>query len=167
MQDYPNGYSESYSAHYYRNEWPAYGDPGDGTGYGEHPIIEGTSIRRDVLTDRVALVALRAWVLQERDHALRITVGTGQASSLQYAIQMTDVAAVLWACICKLPPGPVKILGEAGWRRPRPRPIPRLSRNMLPPVLDAEPTDPALPTLDHAREVDQGTAFGPSDSPLY
>jgi len=41
------------------------------------------------MADRAALVALRAWVLQERDHALRITIGSGAASSLRYAIAMT------------------------------------------------------------------------------
>jgi hypothetical protein len=141
--DYPNGYAEHFDAppsgyqrRPERDPWPHYGDPGDGT-YGEHPIIDGTNVRPDVLTDRAALVALRAWVLQERDHALRITIGNGQASSLQYAIAMTDVAAVLWACIGKLPPD-TRILRPSPTRRPRP--ISRLRS------IDA--TDPALSTLD-------------------
>lgn len=140
-QEFPNGYSERF------DPWPHYGDPRDGT-YGDPPIIDGTNLRPDVLTDRAALVALRTWVLQERDAALRITIGTGQASSLQYAIAMTDVAAVLFACITKLPPDPVKILGQrpSPHRRPgRPSPAPRLSSYALP---GSELTDPALPTLD-------------------
>jgi hypothetical protein len=147
MTDYPNGYHESYPE---REPWPHYGDPRDGT-YGEVPIIDGTSVRPDVLTDRAQLVALRTWVLQERDAALRITMGTGTASSLQYAIAMSDVAAVLWACIGKLPPQPVKILGERPSPHKRPRRVERLSRNMLPGVLD-EPTDPALPCLDAGHD---------------
>lgn len=141
--EYPNGYTEHVSG--LDDPWPHYGDPRDGT-YGEAPIIDGTNLRPDVLTDRAALVALRTWVLQERDAALRITIGTGQASSLQYAIAMTDVAAVLFACITKLPPDPVKILGQRPTPHRRPSPVPRLSRNMLPGQLDA--TDPALPTVD-------------------
>jgi len=71
-------------------------------------------------------------VLQERDSALRITMGNGAASSLQFAIAMSDVAAVLFACISRLPPPPAKILGERPSPHKRPRPVPRLSRNMLP-----------------------------------
>ena len=122
--DYPNGYSERFDQ------------------YGT-PIVEGTNVRPDVLTDRAALVALRAWVLQERDHALRITIGNGQASSLRYAIAMTDVAAVLWECIGKLPPD-LRVLRPTPYRRPRP--IPRLATFALPSMIDA--TDPALPILD-------------------
>lgn len=154
-RDYPNGYSERYPP---GGPWPHYGDPRDGT-YGAHPIIDGTNVRPDVLTDRAALVALRAWVLQERDHALRITVGSGAASSLQYAIAMSDVAAVLFACITRLPPDPVKILGERPSPRKRPRPIPRLSHNMLPGSFDGESTDPALPVLD--THTDARTDGGP------
>ena len=130
--DYPNGYSERF------DPWPSYGDPS---------IVDGTNVRPDVLTDRSALVALRAWVLQERDHALRITIGNGAASSLRYAIAMTDVAAVLWECIAKLPPDTrVRILGERPTPYRRPRAVPRMSSYALPSMIDA--TDPALPTLD-------------------
>jgi hypothetical protein len=127
MMDYPNGYSEIYGGHDERGA----------------PIIDGTNIRPDVLTDRAALTALRAWVLQERDHALRITIGSGQASSLRYAIAMTDVAAVLWECIGKLPPD-LRVIRPTPYRRPRA--VPRLSTFALPSMIDA--TDPALPILD-------------------
>jgi len=129
MADYPNGYSERY------DDWPYYGEP---------PIVEGTNIRPDVLTDRDALVALRTWVLQERDHALRITIGSGAASSLRYAIAMTDVAAVLWECIGKLPPD-LRVIRPTPYRRPRA--VPRLSTYALPHLVD-ENTDPALAVLD-------------------
>jgi hypothetical protein len=140
MTDYPDGYSERFE----RDPWPHYGDPRDGT-YGQQPIIDGTNVRPDVLTDRATLVALRAWVLQERDAALRITIGNGAASSLQFAIAMSDVAAVLWACIAKLPPDPIKILGESTRPRRRPSPVPRLSRNMLPSMIEVDDaTDPGI-----------------------
>ena len=134
MVDYPDGYSERFDS----DPWPHYGDPRDGT-YGQVPIIDGTNVRPDVLTDRDQLVALRAWVLQERDSALRITMGNGAASSLQFAIAMTDVAAVLFACISRLTPAPLKILGERPTPYRRPRPVPRLSRNMLPSSADIDP----------------------------
>jgi hypothetical protein len=130
MADYPNGYSEQYPDGRYpeRDPWPHYGDPRDGT-YGDVPIIDGTNVRPDVLTDRAALVALRAWVLGERDQALRITIGNGAASSLQFAIAMSDVAAVLWACITRLPQDErLRILGERPSPTRRPRPVPQLSR---------------------------------------
>jgi hypothetical protein len=126
--EYPNGYSEAYP-------WPRYGEPG------EVPIVEGTNVRPDVLTDRAALVALRAWVLQERDHALRITIGSGAASSLRFAIAMTDVAAVLCRCIEMLPPE-LRVLRPTP--RPRPRPVPRLRAS----IEAYDVTDPALPILD-------------------
>jgi len=143
MTDYPDGYSERYPP---GGPWPHYGDPRDGT-YGNVPIIDGTNVRPDVLTDRAQLVALRAWVLQERDHALRITIGSGAASSLQFAIAMSDVAAVLWECITKLPPDErLKILGARPSPHKRPRPMRRLTRNPLPSMIDE--TDPALSSLD-------------------
>ncbi len=132
MSDYPNGYSERFDD---VHGWPRYGEPG------ETPIIDATNVRPDVLTDRAALVALRAWVLQERDHALRITIGSGAASSLRYAIAMTDVAAVLCECIAKLPPD-LRVLRPTPHRRPRP--VPRLRAT----IEQYEATDPALPVLD-------------------
>lgn len=134
---YPNGYSEGFAP---GGQWPHYGDPRDGT-YGDVPIIDGTNVRPDVLTDRAALVALRAWVLQERDAALRITIGNGAASSLQFAIAMSDVAAVLWACISKLPPEPVKVLNERPSPTRRPRPVPRLRRSWEITAADLEDDD--------------------------
>jgi hypothetical protein len=122
--DYPNGYSERFDE------------------YGT-PVVDGTNVRPDVLTDRDALVALRAWVLQERDHALRITIGSGQAASLRYAIAMTDVAAVLWECIGKLPPD-LRVIRPTPFKRPRP--VPRMSTFALPSMI--EPTDPAINILD-------------------
>src|SRR4249920_3749025 len=138
MSDYPNGYSERFDD---GRDWPHYGDPGP-----EHPIIDGTNVRPDVLTDRAALVALRAWVLQERDHALRITIGSGAASSLRYAIAMTDVAAVLCECIAKLPPD-LRVLRPTPHRRPRP--VPTLRATLQREGYGAA-TDPALPMLDQA-----------------
>jgi hypothetical protein len=136
--EYPNGYSEAYGD----TPWPHYGDP---------PVIDGTNIRPDVLTDRAALVALRGWVLQERDHALRITIGSGAASSLRFAIAMTDVAAVLCECIAALPPD-LRVIRPTPFKR-RPRVVPRLSSYGLPREIDADPeiTDPALPILDQGR----------------
>ena len=145
--DYPNGYTEHVAPPRYpeREPWPHYGDPDDGT-QGRHPIIDGTNVRPDVLTDRDALVALRAWVLQERDAALRITIGHGTASSLRYAIAMTDVAAVLWACIGKLPPD-LRILSGRPTPYRRPRAVPPLQGY----AAGIEATDPAMAALDRAR----------------
>jgi hypothetical protein len=157
--EYPDGYTEHVTPPRYpeREPWPHYGDPRDGTQPPGGPIIDGTNVRPDVLTDRDALVALRAWVLQERDAALRVTIGHGTASSLRYAIAMTDVGAVLFACISKLPPD-LRILGERPTPYRRPRAVPPLQGYAasitdapLASIADGEATDPALSTLDRAK----------------
>src|SRR4029079_4435045 len=61
MLDYPDGYSERFDS----DPWPHYGDPRDGT-YGQVPIIDGTTVRPDVMTDRDDLLAQRARARADR-----------------------------------------------------------------------------------------------------